>query len=174
MAEWTKTTTLAWTDREGPGRPPAVGGRWLWLSTAATMGVVFSTMLFSDVVCPDHRVWVQMLASLALVGTVVSGVSLVQGMAMAPYVTVASALMGVAIGLIDAEHDPTRGGIIAAIFGLVTVLSLWMAFRQAPLRAWDRQLRAETAEGEAILLPADAAPLVERSEVDRPAEPAVD
>lgn len=138
---WRSTEVLAWTEREGPGRPPGAPPAALWTATAATLGVVFSVILFTDTLCPEHRMWVQTLASAALIGVVCSIVGLLRGWAGAPLLTMGSAALGGAIGLIDAVHAPLRGGFIAAAFVVALVLSTWLTVRQLPLLRWDRALR---------------------------------
>ncbi|MGH9178046.1 MAG: hypothetical protein ACRD0N_05775 [Acidimicrobiales bacterium] len=148
-SEWRSTQVLAWTDQEGPARPPRVASVGLWAATAATLAVVFSVIMFTDALCPEHRAWVQTLGGLAVVGVVASMVGLLRGWASAPLLTVCSAALGAAIGLIDAIHSPVRGGFIAAAFAVALVLSGWLALRQVPLLRWDRRLRREVAPLEA-------------------------
>jgi hypothetical protein len=142
MTSWRSDEVLAWTEREGPGRPP-VGPHWmLCTALAATLGVIFVGMLGSDALCPEHRAWVEGLAGLALMGTVTAIAGLARGWSSAPLVTLLTAVGGVAIGFIDAAHDPTRGRLIALGFGVVTVLACWLAWRQLRLARWDRSLAA--------------------------------
>ena len=79
-------------------------------------------MLWNDTLCPEHRSWVMALGTVGIIGTGVAIVGLVQSWALAPLLAVAVALDGVAIGLIDALHDPTRGRLIALVFALAAVL----------------------------------------------------
>lgn len=143
--EWRSTQVLAWTDSEGPGRPASGAGAGLWGATAATLGIVFSVMMFTDALCPEHRAWVQTLAGLALLGVVTSIVGLLRGWPSAPLITAASAALGVGIGFIDAVHSPVRGGFIVAAFVVALALSGWLALRQVPMLRWDRRLRRESA-----------------------------
>jgi hypothetical protein len=155
------TQVLAWTDQEGPGRPPRAPSAGVWTATAATLGVVFSVFMFTDALCPEHRAWVQTLAGLALLGVVTSAVGLVRGWAAAPLLTVACAALGGVIGLIDAAHSPLRGGFIAGAFAVALVLSGWLAVRQIPLRRWDRRLVRDTAPAAEPVMP-DSARAAER------------
>ena len=153
--DWRPTAVVAWTEREGPGRPPAGAGTWMWTATAATLGVVISAIFLTDALCPDHRVWVQSLAVLAIFGSVTAIVGLTRAWAAAPLLTIGVAVLGALIGAIDAEHSPLRGGLIAAGFLVALAFSAWLALRQAPLVAWDRRLRREaTVSPEAIVPPA--------------------
>ncbi len=139
---WASGPVLAWTEREGPGRPPAAPRRALCIGLAATLGVTFLGMLGTDALCPEHRAWVQGLAGLAVVGIVASIVGLVRGWPSAGLLTLLSAGAGVAIGFLDAAHDPTRGRMIALAFGVVAVLASWLAFRGLRLLRWDRSVAA--------------------------------
>jgi hypothetical protein len=147
---WVSGPVLAWTDSEGPQRPPDGGGRLVPGALAGTLGVVFLGMLGTDVLCPEHRALVQGFATLAIVGIVVAIVGLLRGWALAPFTTLASALAGVAIGVIDTAHDPSRGRIVAVAFGVVAAGAAFLAVRQVALARWDRAVGAEVAP-----LPAD-------------------
>ncbi len=139
---WRSEGVLAWTEREGPGRAPAGPHRTLCIGLATTLGVVFVGMMGSDALCPEHRAWVEGLAGLALVGTLIAIGGLVRGWSSAPLVTLLTAVAGVAIGFLDMVHDPTRGRLIALVFGLVTVFACWLALRELRLRRWDRSVLA--------------------------------
>lgn len=156
--EWRSTQVLAWTDQEGPGRPPRAPSAGVWTAAAATLGVVFSVFMFTDALCPEHRAWVQTLAGIALLGVVTSAVGLVRGWAGAPLLTVACAALGGVIGVIDAAHSPLRGGFIAGGFLVALVLSGWLAVRQVPLLRWDRRLVRDTSPAAEPVLPESAGP----------------
>lgn len=164
---WRSTEVLAWTENEGPRRPPRAEATWIWTTTAATLGIVFSTILFTDTLCPEHRLWVQNLATVAFLMVVVSIVGMARGWAAAPMITVVAAGLGTVIGLIDAAHAPVRGGAIAAGFGLAVVSGGWLAVRQLPLVAWDRDLRRQLTP---MAAPVASNPSAARSTVSRPAE----
>lgn len=155
--EWRSTQVLAWTDRDGPGRPPRSASPAMWTATAATLGVVFSVILFTDALCPEHRSWVQALAGLALLGVVTSIVGLLRSWPSAPLITAASAALGAGIGLIDAVHSPLRGGFIAAAFVVALAQSASLALRQVPLLRWERRLRRDVTPAEQPWLPEPAA-----------------
>ena len=168
---WRSDEVLAWTEREGPGRPPAAPSRWVATGLAAGLGAVLVGMLSTDALCPDHRAWVQALGSVALLGVIVAIVGLVRRSAIALPTTLVTAGLGVVIGFIDAVHDPTRGHLIAMGFGLAGVASAWMAFRQLRLLRWERRVYAGLAPGDAGVLaglsPEPAAPSAETgSETD--------
>ncbi len=151
---WRSGPVLAWTDREGPKRPPHGPGRLLPGVLAGTLGVIFLGIMGTDSLCPEHRLLVQVFAMLALVGIVVAIIGLLRGWALAPFTTLASALAGVAIGFIDAVHDPSRGRVLVLGFGLVAAGAAVVAARQVALLRWDRAVGAELAP-----LPADDAPV---------------
>ena len=152
MAEqgWRSTEVLAWTEREGPGRPPAGPSRLLSAGMAGALGVVFVGILATDALCPEHRALVQAIAGLAVVSTVVAMVGLVRQSPSAPLLTLCTAMAGVSIGVIDAVHDPGRGTFIALGFGVVVLGSCALAWRQLRLTRWERStltgLRGPNAE----------------------------
>jgi hypothetical protein len=134
---WKTSEPLAWTDHDGPGRGPSAGGRGLWFAVAAVLAAVFSGLLFWDVLCPEHRAWVQALGVVAMFGTATSVVALVRGWAGAPVLTLVSAGAGVAIGVIDAVHDPARGWFVAVAFAISVMGGLSMYVRQRRLARWE-------------------------------------
>ena len=142
---WRSGQVLAWTEREGPRRPPQGFGRVLPGVLAGSLGLVFLGMLGSDSLCPEHRVAVQAFATFALIGIVTSIIGLIRGSALASFSTLASALAGVAIGFLDAAHDPSRGRLLALAFGVVATGAAVLAARQVALVRWDRAVEAELA-----------------------------
>jgi hypothetical protein len=155
---WKSTGTLAWTEHDGPGRPPAPGSPALWLAMAGVLSVVFSTMIIAAVLCPDHRAWVQALGSVALFGTATATIALLRGWSSAPLITLATAAVGVVIGGIDAQHDPVRGGLIAVAFLLVVGSALLSYRRRVSLARWQRRTLAAADEPVAEPTEAPAAP----------------
>jgi len=103
---------------------------------AGGLGLVFLGMIFSDTVCAEHRIWVLALASAAIIATVFSIVGLLAEWAGAPFITLATAGAGVAIGFIDALHAPTRGRLIALGFGVAVVLATWLAAKAGGGLRW--------------------------------------
>lgn len=148
---WKSGEVLAWTEGDGPGRPPQGPGKAIPFALAGVLSVVFVGILSSDSLCPDHRAWVQGLGTVGLIGTVLAVIGLVRGWAMAPLLTLTAASTGVVIGFIDAVHDPTRGRLIAAGFAVVCFGAIALALKSISLRAWDRSLRQS-------LRPVDAPP----------------
>lgn len=144
MAEhgWRSTEVLAWTEREGPGRPPAGPSRLLSAAMAGALGVVFAGMMATDALCPEHRALVQAIGGFAVVGSVVAMVGLLRQSPTAPLVAMLTAVAGVAIGFIDAVHDPARGAFIALGFGLVVLGACAIGWRQLRLARWERSALA--------------------------------
>ena len=130
---------IAWTEREGPGRPP-VPNRPLAVAVAGVLATVFSAMLFTDTLCPEHRAWVQALAAVAMVGIVVAVVGLVRQWASAAAWALGSAACGVAIGVLDAAHAPGRGRLIAAAFAVVAVAAAALVVQHLRLGRWAARL----------------------------------
>ncbi|MGE3620861.1 MAG: hypothetical protein AB7L84_10415 [Acidimicrobiia bacterium] len=150
---WRTTDVVAWTEHDGPGRPPTPGvGPWI-LATA-TLGVALSVIVMTDALCPEHRAWVLGLAAVSFTLTVVAVVGLVAGWSSAPATTVVAAAIGTPIGLIDALHDPLRGGAIAAGFALATGAGIWLVAQSRAAHRWDR--RVAEAAGDATVAPVRA------------------
>ena len=166
--QWQQTETVAWTLRDGPGRPPAGPPRAVFASLAVGLGAVFGGMLFTDALCPEHRQWVHLMAGAAFVGAAVSLVGLLRRWTLAPLVTAVVCALGVGIGLVDAIHAPARGAVLTVVFGLLTVACLVTSLLMVRLAAWDRavarSLRPATADGRSAApasspAPAAAAPV---------------
>src|SRR3954453_22541188 len=111
--QWSSSEVLAFTERDGPGRPPEAPKRWMALTVAGALGVVFTGVLFTDTLCAEHRAWVEGLATVALAGIVVAIVGLLRDWAGPQIIPAVSASLGVSMGLIDAVHSPPRGRLVA-------------------------------------------------------------
>lgn len=150
---WRSSETLAWTERDGVTPPPKGVNRWFLGSVACSMAAVWVGMMTTDALCPDHRLWVQTLGMTALVSAVAAIVGLVGQRSWAPLAALASALLGIAVGFIDAIHDPTRGAFISLAFAVVAVVVLLAAVPLLRSALWLRRAKAELAT-EQIELPA--------------------
>jgi hypothetical protein len=138
---WKSGEVLAWTEGDGPGRPPKGPGRTLPFALAGALSIIFIGIMSSDTLCPEHRAWVQAFGTVGFTGTVLAIIGLLRGWAAAPLLTLTAAATGVAIGFIDALHDPTRGRLVAAGFAVVCFGAVVLALRSMSLRLWDRSLR---------------------------------
>jgi hypothetical protein len=154
--EWRSDGVVAWTEREGPGRPPAGPGRGLTTALSAGLAVLFCGILFTDLLCPEHRLWVQALGAAAIVGAVVTAIGLARGWGSAAIVALPTTVCGVAVGLIDSVHAIERGRIVAVAFALLTLGAIWLMWRQVVLFAWDRSVRRSLSRP-AVQLPMAAA-----------------
>jgi len=135
--DWKSGEPLAWTEHDGPGRPPASPRRSVQIAVAVTLAAVFVGVMSTDALCPEHQVWVDVLGVFALAGTSASVVGLVRGWASSWWLCLLSASCGVAIGAIDSIHDATRGALIALAFGIVAVGCVVLGFWAGRLRAWE-------------------------------------
>ena len=136
---WQQTEVLAWSEGDGPGRPP-VASRWIIGGVAAALTVTLTGILATDALCPDHRAWVQTLASVAIFSAAVAVVQVLRSQPSAVVFALVSSVLGVAIGIIDAIHDPGRGMLIALGFAVAGVGSVIVAFRMQHLARWGADL----------------------------------
>jgi hypothetical protein len=153
MDGWRSDGVLAWTDRDGPGRPPAGPNRHLLTGLGVGLVGVFSVILTTDTLCPEHRAWVQSLAMVALAGAVGATIGLFRRWAIAPALALGVTACGVAIGVIDSVHSTSRGTAIALAFAVLTGGALVLCAWQARLALWDRAVRRDLRS----VAPADAA-----------------
>lgn len=142
---WKRGPLLAYTEREGPGRPPTASPTWMVGTLIGVVGVTFAGLLSSDTLCPDHRAWVQVLATIGFVAILGSLVGLVRGWAAAPVLTLLASSLGVSIGLIDAVHSATRGRLVALGFGVAAAVAAIATIRTIRLQRWDRSVAAAVA-----------------------------
>ncbi|HEY8547142.1 MAG TPA: hypothetical protein VIL36_18910 [Acidimicrobiales bacterium] len=153
--EWREVETFAWTEGDGPGRPPGGPNRLLTTVVGGGLAAAFTAMIATDTLCPEHRAWVMTLATLALAATVTAAVGLLRGWAIAGPLALVATVSGMAIGMIDAVHDVQRGRAITATFAALTAGALVLLGRQVALLRWERQVRrglptgAAAAAGEA-------------------------
>lgn len=149
--QWTSTEVLAWSRADGPDRPSEGPSRWALGAVAATLAVTTTGILATDTLCPEHRLWVQTLATVAIVLSITSVVQILRAQASAGLFALGASVMGVAIGLIDAVHSPSRGRLIAAAFALAAMASAGIALRIRAMRRYDDRLAAaHRVDGESI------------------------
>jgi hypothetical protein len=165
--EWRRSETLAWTRRDGVTPPPPGVNRWFFGAIALSMAGVWIGMLATDALCPDHRMWVQTFGTVASVSAVASIFGLASQRFWAPLAALASALLGIAVGFIDAVHSPTRGALISIAFAVVSVVVLVASVPQLRLALWLRRASAELQAEPAELTTVGAA-TSERSPVPVP------
>ena len=104
--EWRSDGLVAWTERDGPGRPPAGPGPVLTTALSAGLGLLFLGILFTDLLCPEHRFWVQGLGSLAVFGSIVAAIGLARGWASAAFLALPATVCGVAACLLLSWPPP--------------------------------------------------------------------
>ena len=165
MSEWRSGDTLAWTSRDGVTPPPKGANRWLLGSLALSLTGVWIAMVSMDTLCPDHRLWVGALGTVSFAAAVWAIVGLIGQRSWAMLAALASALFGIACGVIDMVHSPTRGAILSIVFAVVAVgvliaavpvlrSALWVrrAERElAPIDAWAEHSAATVEAGNADL-----------------------
>jgi hypothetical protein len=133
---WRTGQVFAWAEHDGPGRPPVGGNGALTRGLAWALGGVTVGMFSTDVLCPEHRAWVQLFATAAVAAVAAAAVGLVRRWALAPFLAVVAGTAGIGIGLVDMAHAPLRGQAITAAFGVVVVAASVLALRAARLARW--------------------------------------
>jgi integral membrane sensor domain MASE1 len=133
---------LAYTESDGPGRPPVASPTWMVGTLIGVLGATFFGVISTDALCQDHRVLVEGLATVAMGCLVVALVGLWRGWASAPTISLAASVLGVSMGLIDAIHSPTRGALVAIGFGAAATLAAFATVRSFQLGRWERDARA--------------------------------
>lgn len=171
--QWTSTEVLAWSRADGPDRPSEGPSRWALGVVGATLAVTTTGILATDTLCPEHRLWVQTLATVAIVLSITSVVQILRAQASAGLFALGASVMGVAIGLIDAVHAPSRGRVIAAAFALAAVASAGIALRIRAMRRYDGDLAAaHRADADLVeTVPVAATAAVPAEPADEPAQP---
>jgi hypothetical protein len=102
------------------------------------IGCVLSVVFFADSMCPEHRLWIELLGGMGIVLGITACVALVRGSASAPLLTLASAVAGMGIGMVDTAHDHVRGSIVLAGFLIVGALTAWPLFIEFRSARWAR------------------------------------
>ena len=141
--QWHAGEVLAWTEADGPRRPPAGPGRISSALIAGGMGVAITAVVLTDSLCEVHAMWVDGLATLALFGSIAAVTCAVRGSTASMVLTAISAGAGVAIGAIDAIHSPVRGAVVATFFGIAFVAAIFGFRRSLRLLRWDHELRGQ-------------------------------
>lgn len=137
---------LAWTTNDGLTPPPrGVRPRILGASALAMTGI-WVGMLSVDTLCPEHRMWVQALATGALFSSILAIAGLVKQRSWAALFALLSATCGISIGIIDAIHDPTRGALIAVAFTALAAVLVMTVVRQYQSASWARATAKELVE----------------------------
>ena len=145
MSEWRSGDTLAWTRHDGVTPPPKGANRWLLGSLALSISGVWIAMMSTDALCPDHRLWVQSLGTVAFAAAIWAVVGLIGQRSWAMLAALASALFGIACGFIDMVHSPTRGAILSIVFAVVAVGVLIAAVPVLRAALWVRHAERELA-----------------------------
>jgi hypothetical protein len=140
---WRSTERLAWTEREGPGRPPGGVGPWYLTSLATVLGCALGVILFTDTLCPEHRAWVLALGSIGVALSIAAFVALLRNSASGPILALAGAVAGIGIGGFDALHSPLRGSFILGAFALLAIMSAWPLWVEARAAAWTHRVGHE-------------------------------
>lgn len=172
-AKWRTTGELAFTTADGPGRPPRGVRPGLLLAAGTIAGTALGVILFTDSLCPEHRMQVRLLGAVGIAVALMSIVASVRGSAGAPVLTLAAAVAGAGIGALDTLHSPVRGSFVLVAFIAVVALAAWPLAVQLRQSRWGRANAVrddrDDEESDVIAAPATSEVLdaVERSPIGR-------
>ena len=65
--QWRAGPVVAWTESDGPGSVPPAPSRRVGGAATISLGVAIIGVLTSNSVCPDHALWIDVVASLTMV-----------------------------------------------------------------------------------------------------------
>src|SRR5882762_7632406 len=99
---WRSSEVLAYTESEGPGRPPKGPSALTLAALAMILGATFVGAITSTGICEEHRVLVEILAGAAIFGVAAALLALWREWAAGPFITFISSVAGISIGIIDA------------------------------------------------------------------------
>jgi hypothetical protein len=145
VGNWRTTDTVAWTTRDGHTPPPKGVSATLLGGIATGLVGVWLVLVSVDALCPEHRQWVQALGITACASAAVAVVGLVRSTAWGPLCALASSLLGVAVGVIDAVHSPLRGTLVTLGFVALTTVLFYVAWHMVVSRWWVRRVHNEAA-----------------------------
>jgi hypothetical protein len=145
---WQAGERVAWTDHDGPERPPRGVAPAIGFGVGAVLAGLCTVLVLADDLCPEHRLWVQLLGGAAIFGCGAGAVALVRGWSSGALIAAGTALCGVIIGLIDVSHGPTRGWLITAAFAVALLGATWLWLRQLGMRQWQPQVPDAAIEGD--------------------------
>ena len=137
---WRSGEVLAYTEREGPGRPPRGPSIVTTTSLAVATGVALIGLLSNDQLCSIHRVVVQVLASVVVCGAVIAIIGLIHGWPSAPLTTLIACSAAVVIGGIDAMHSTIASRFVVVSFGAAAAAAAGLAWRSRLMARWDSAL----------------------------------
>ena len=131
---------VAWTESDGPGELPPVPSRRVAIAAVLAAGVAGWGLLTAGEVCPEHSLLIDIVASFAIVLTVLAVVSALRSSVMAAPLVLAASGCGLVIAVVDALHDVTRSRVVAIAFAVAAVASGFSAVQSVGVRLWERRV----------------------------------
>jgi hypothetical protein len=144
---WRTTGRIAFTEHDGPGRPPIGVRSWYLGSTAIAVGTALGVVIVGDSLCPEHLAWIRFLGVVGIALSVGAVVCLVRGSAGVALTSFGASVVGLAIGGIDMAHSRVRGSFVVAGFGVAALLTAVPVLRQIRSGAWAERSRQEFTGG---------------------------
>lgn len=141
--QWRAGPVVAWTDSDGPGQVPPAPSRRVSGAATIALGVAIVGVLTSNSVCPDHALWIDVVASLTMVVGITAIVATVKASAAAPLLALAAALGGITVATIGLAHEVTRSRVVLAAFGIAAIAGASSALATLRMRRWESRVLAD-------------------------------
>ena len=141
--QWRPGPVVAWTETDGPGRVPPEPSRRIGVAAAISLGVALAGILTSHSVCPDHALWIDVVASVTMVLGTTAIVATVKSSATGPTLALAAATGGIIVAGIGLAHEVTRSRVVLSAFGLAAIASALSAHSSLRLRRWESSVLAD-------------------------------
>lgn len=141
--QWRVGPIVAWTESDGPGTVPLAPSRRVGGAATISLGVAIIGVLTSNSVCPDHALWIDVVASLTMVVGITAIVATLKASAAGPMLALAAAIGGITVAAIGLAHEVTRSRVVLAAFGIAAIASASSAFATLRMRRWESRVLAD-------------------------------
>lgn len=165
--QWEPSPIVGWTESDGPGQVPPATPRLVGAAAAASLCVAVIGFLTSTSVCPEHALWIDVSASLAVVLAITAIVATVKASTLGPPLALGASVLGASVAAIGLVHEVTRARVVVSAFAAAGLLSAYGAMRSWAMRRWEARVLADA------IAPIEVPVMAERQDLS-PAEAAVE
>jgi hypothetical protein len=107
------------------------------VAVAIALGVALVGILTSSSVCPDHALWIDIVASLTIVLGTTAIIATVKSSAAGPVLALAAAMGGITVASIGLAHEVTRSRLVLTGFSVAAIASAYTAVAALRVRQWE-------------------------------------